>query len=386
MRGKHKNPLIHALAVVSRERLRRRIAGAVNWKPLDAPEPGCTAIVGVCSRLPGVLAATMRCLNMSRWPELRRVILAVDCTSETFPAHIRQAVEQAYPELHIDFIFYSADQAMLTAKLELPFVYSWMSWCIALADTRTEHVLIHDYDALVLGPTLASRYCAFVGSGAKIQGISWYKSNGIEETDRLATTFEAFVDASWLRSFQPIMLFNKLRVIHGRSIDMDTTLDIQQRNLAGNQRTVMPMDLAELVHPSQMVHQYTMFRHSPGAALPCFSMPMVPFFAHLGGDAASMEYATEHLLIDSIDKVDLLGDGTRFNLSQLALPQVDWALKQMVQAYLALRVAPDPLVFRYGLALYRAIGAEERTFWLGDFTSSQRVWVAEASGLAQVSM
>lgn len=379
MRGKHSNPLIHALATVSRERLRWKIAGAAKWDRLVAPDPGCTAIIGVCSRLPDVLAATVRCLHRSRWPELKRLVLAVDCTRESFPEAMELAVKQTYPDLRIDFLFYSQAQAALTKKLELPFVYCWLSWCNALAEVRTQHVLVHDYDALVVGPTLDSRYREFVRSGAKFQGISWYKSNGIEEADRLATTFEAFVDVPWLRSFDPIMLFNKLRVVDGRSLDLDITLDIQQRTLSGSERAIMPMDLDQLVHPSQMVHQYTMFRHSPGAALPCFSVPMIPFFAYLGGNKRLLEHATAHLEADKADHIDFLGDGTQFNFLQLGLAQVDWALKQMVKAFLALEIAPDPKVFRYGLGLYRIIGAEQPDHWRGDFTAEQREWIEAAS-------
>lgn len=377
MRGKHGNYLIHGLATLQRDWLRWKIAGSIKWDGLDAPEPGCTAIVGVCSRLPDVLAATMRCLNMSRWPELKRVVLAVDCTRDAFPTGIEARVKAAYPELQIDFLYYTPEQWGMTKKLELPFVYCWLSWCIALAQVRTQHVLIHDYDALVLGPTLASRYRKFVDSGAKAQGISWYKTNGVEEADHLATTFEAFFDVPWLRSFEPVQLFNKLRLVDGRSIDFDITLDLQ-RHLPESQRTAIPMDLDQLVHPSQMVHQYTMFHHSPGQALPCFSVPMIPFFAYLGGNHGMLEQAIGHLEAGNREDIDFLSDGTRFNFTQLTATQVDWILKQMVQAFVALGVAPDPQVYRYGLGLYRIIGADAAANWLGDFTPAQRDWI-EAS-------
>ena len=375
MQGKHSSPLVHSLAVVAREYLRWQIADAVKWTPLEQPEAGCTAIIGACSRLPDVLGATLRCLDMSSWPELKRVIVAVDCTREAFPAGIEPAIVQAYPNLKIDFFYYTPKQAALTSKLQLPFVYCWLSWCIALAEVRTAHVLIQDYDALVMGRALETRYREFVRSGAKIQGISWYKSNGVEEADHLATTFETFVDAAWLRYFRPILLFNKLRVIDGRSIDMDITLDIQQKYLRADERTITPMNLEQLVHPSQMVHQYTMFRHSPGAALPSFSIPMIPFFAYLGGNQRMLEHATEELGSKAIDNLDFLGDGTHFNFSKLTLANVDWALKQIVQAFVALNIPTDSKIVQYGIALYRMIGADKAEYWRGDFTPLQREWI-----------
>ena len=114
-------------------------------------------------------------------------------------------------------------------------------------------MLFHDYDALVFGHALAERYNTFVTSGAKVQGVSWYQGNGIETKDHLATTFEAFMDTTWLRSSKPLALFNKVRSVQGRSIDFDTTLDLQHRTLVLSERAIVPMCLPELVHPSQMI-------------------------------------------------------------------------------------------------------------------------------------
>jgi hypothetical protein len=382
MRGKHHNLLIHGLAFLQRERLRGKISSAISWQPLLNPEPGCTAIIGVCSRLPAALPATLRCLHGARWPELKRVLLVADCTEEqfavAFPAELRAQLSAACPGLPLEFFFYTPQQAALTQQLELPFVYSWLSWCLGVAQVNTQHVLLHDYDALILGPALAARYREFAASDAKVQGISWYKANGVEESDRLATTFEAFFDVPWLRSHRPVQIFNKMRVLNGRSVDMDTTLDLQHRDLPEAQRTIVPMDLAQLVHPSQMVHQYTLFRHSPGAPLPCFSIPMIPFFALLGGSPGMLEQAIAQLESSSRDQLNLLSDGTLINLTQLDIAQVDWALKQMVQALSALGVAPDPRLYRYGVGLYRIVGAPPEAEWLGDFTPAQRAWITAA--------
>jgi hypothetical protein len=382
MEGKHEKWIVHALATLSRERLRSKVARLVDWEPLVAPDRGCTAIIGACSKLPDILMANLRCLWASRWPELRRVVVVVDCAEGVFPPEIERDIKSAFPELNAMFLYYSAEQTAFVESLRLPFIYSWLSWCIALKHTRTSHVLFHDYDALVLGPKLGERYRSFVASEAKVQGIRWYQSNGIESEDHLATTFEAFMDTAWLRSSQPVALFNKLRVVRGRSIDFDTTLDLQHRLLGPSQRTIMPMTPDELVHPTQMIHQYTMFRRSPAAALPCFSIPMIPFFRDLGGCTEAIEHATQALELMEREELDLLGDGTRINLSALDVAQVDWLLKQIVQACIALSLAPDHRVYVYGRALYRIVGTPADLIWRGDFTDEQRAWIDAA---AQVS-
>jgi hypothetical protein len=257
-----------------------------------------------------------------------------------------------------------------------------MSWCIGISHTQTRRLLLHDYDALILGRSLGERHRSFVDSRAKVQGITWYHVNGLEEADRLATTFEAFFDTQWLRSLQPIELFNKLCIRHGRSIDFDTTLEAQDRLLTPGERTLAAMPLTELVHPSQMIHQYTMFRRNPAAAQPCFSMPMIPFFAYLSGMDGAIERATSMLEGGNKERLDMFGDGTWINLSLLTVANVDWSLKQMVQALLALRIEPDPAIHRYGTALYRAIGASENLLWRGDFTDAQREWIDRAAEVA----
>ena len=373
MQGKHSSIFKHAAAWLYRERVRRQLSPLVSWRPLDAPEPGCTAIIGMCSRLPRVLGANLRCLIAARWPELRCIIIAVDATREAFPLDANELMA-TYPGIDIKVVHYSDEQSRFAEDIKLPFVYSWMSWSIALAEVQTRDVLIHDYDALVFGETLRRRYEEFVRSDAAIQGVSWYAVNGLTAADRLATTFEAFANVPWLRSLPPVSLFNKIGIKDGRSIDYDTTLHIQDRLLRPEQRTCMPMDLDELVHPSQMIHQYTMFRKFPGRALPSFSMPMLPLFAALSGKPEAFDAAAQSLRAAPRDAVDLAGDGTPMNLQQLGVPQVDWTLKQMIQAVLMLELPHNPALMNYGAALYDHVGAtlEQRE---GDFTPRQREWM-----------
>jgi hypothetical protein len=106
---------------------------------------------------------------------------------------------------------------------------------------------------------------------------------------------------------------------------------------------------------------------------------MIPFFAYLGGNTRAIETATLALNNGDPSDVDLIGDGTRINLAMLNVEQVDWALKQMVQAMERLGLAPNPMIHRYGAALYRAVGAPEEMVWRGDFTASQREWISLAA-------
>ena len=266
----------------------------------------------------------------------------------------------------------------LTEQLRLPYVYSWLSWSIALGHTRTRVALLHDYDALVLDRSLLARYREFVSAGAAIQGIRWYEGNGVKADDRLATTFEAFLDVGWLRSFQPIEMFNQIGVVKGVSRDYDTLLEIQHRHTPSARRAVVGMGEASLVHPSQMIHQYTMFRKQPGADLPSFSIPMIPFFAFLSGRLDALPAATARLRQARSRVLDFLGDGTLVSFARLDTGSVDWALKQMVRVCVHRNIPPFGALYDYGAALYTSAGARESKLWSGDFTIEQRQWIAKA--------
>ena len=149
------------------------------------------------------------------------------------------------------------------------------------------------------------------------------------------------MDAIWLRTADPVDLFNKFEIIDGRSIDFDTTLDFQYRKSKAEERTVVQMSLDELIHPSQMICQYTMFRRYPARLLPCFSIPMIPFFDYLSNTGKSLTGPTGVLENGHLSDLDLLGDGTRINLSMLNVAHVDWLLKQIAQACCALSIPPD---------------------------------------------
>ena len=379
MRGKHRNPLLHAAAWARSWRLRQRLKGLVNWEPLDDPQPGCTIVIGMCSRLPSLLVANLRCLAASRWPDLKAIVVAVDAPDILGRETVEVAAKAMFPGIPVEFAYYSEVQASVARRINLPCPHAWLSWCVGISRVRTRHVLIHDYDALILGRGLERRYRTFCESNAVVQGVTWYATNGIEEADHLVTTFEQLCDASWLRSLAPLDLFNVLRVKDGRSIHYDITLDVQERLLNPDQRQVEPMTADELVHPSQMIHQYTMFKRRPAKRLPCFSVPLIPFFSFLGGDDGAIARATQALRNSNSQRVDLVGDGTLMNLELLDTVQVDWALKQIVQAAVRLGLPPSHAIYEYGTALYSSARSTPECVWKGDFTPAQRHWIDAAS-------
>jgi len=379
---KYKTYLPFLIAKVHKDIKRYRISKLFSWEPLPSLESGCTAIIAMCSRIPYVLGANLDCLNRSQWKELKEVIITVDAEKGALPDGFEDEIIQKFPQLKITFFYYNHQQAELSAKISDPFIYSWLSWAICFNHVRTKTVLIHDYDALLLSSSaLEKRYHAFLESGAKIQGITWYKTNGFVTEDHLATTFEAFADVNWIRSFPPIKGYNKVAIFKGRKVDYDTYLDIQANHTPENQRTMIPMSLNEVVHPSQMITYYMRFRNSPGKLLPCSAVTMIPFFHWLSGQENAMTNATLALQQESPKRVELLQDGVLFNFSLLETSAVDFMLKLMVQVLVSHQANPFKAFFDYGTALYQVCKTPEGKIWVGDFTDAQREWIEAAKAL-----
>ncbi|BAP57960.1 hypothetical protein THII_3663 [Thioploca ingrica] len=382
MASKYQSYFHFLVAKFYRNYRRYQIAKLITWEPLPPLEEGCTAIIGMCSRIPYILGANLYCLSKNRWSDLKAIIIAVDAEKSSLPAGFEEEVIKQFPELKLTFIYYNHRQAQFTAQVNDPYIYSWLSWSLCLNHIWTKTALIQDYDALILGKEiLAKRYQAFSESGAKMQGITWYKGNNFVVEDHLATTFEAFIDVNWIRSFPPVMGHNKFGIFKGRQVNYDTYLDIQANYTPESQRTVMPMSLEDLAHPSNLITQYMRFRNSPGKPSLCFSIPMLPFFYFLAGRTNAFTIATQALQRGDPEHVDLLGDGVQMNLTLLDIASIDFNFKLILQVLLRYEIKPFKELIDYGIALYQIIKTPVEQIWLGDFTPVQREWIAAAKRL-----
>ncbi|NHA15360.1 hypothetical protein [Thioalkalivibrio sp. XN279] len=307
---------------------------------------------------------------------MTKVIVVVDGPAGCIDPAIESQATAVLSGTPLKFFYYSARQSAIAEKLCLPYLYSWLSWSIGISHATTRHILLHDYDALLLDNSITNRFSLFKESKAKVQGISWYNVNGICRDDRLATTFEAFVDLEWLLGFPPIKMFNQIGYKSGHTRDYDTLLELQHKHLEPEKRAIVPMNEESLVHPTQMIHQYTMFRRDPHKAMPCGSLPMIPFFEWLSGADSAIRAVTQRINSSANPAaVDFFGDGRMLNFSLLHIDSVDWNLKQMVRVCARLKIAPYKPLIDYGHSLYRLVSAPNDRIWRGDFTEEQRRWI-----------
>lgn len=375
MGQKYPNYIAFVIAKLIRTYQIFRLYNLVRWNNQEPLEPGVTAIIGIDAKSWGIVKANLRCLIANQWSDLKTILIIVNQERNTLTQSYETQIKQEFPETNIRFLYYNSDQYKIATRFNVPYIYSWLSWSIVIGETKTQTVLFHDFDALILSKSLKTRYLLFKESGVKVQSIDYYKSNGLTVADNLGTTFEAFVDVSWLKSFPPIMLFNRVYNYNDRLIEFDTLLYLQAICLNPTERTIVPMSFADLVHPTQMIHQYTMFKRLPGKALPCTSVIMIPFFYFLSGETQILTHATQALQTSSKESINLLNDGVIMNLSRLTTVDVDWVLKQILQAIVSLQIPPCADIVDYGTALYKVCATPPELYWLGDFLPEHRKWL-----------
>lgn len=373
MQEKYKNRLHFLIAKLYRDFLRHRVSKLISWRDTIL-QPGCSVVIGMCSRIPDILIINLRYLEGNIWEDLKEVLIVVDNEDGCLPHNFEQKILTRFHKLNIRFLYYTPQQALFAERY--PICYAWLSWCIGFNEANTQTAFIHDYDALLIDNTLKERYQKFVNSSLKIQGVSIFGGSGnIAFEDNLVRTWETFIDLEWIKSFPPVKLFYRLGLLKTRWVDYDILLDIQANNMSVDQRAIVPFSFDELVHPSQMIRQYTRFRKSPGKRLPCSTIIALPFFYFLSGRTEALSQATQALKYQPMNSVDLIGDGTLINLSLLNTPSVEFVLKLMLRVFINLNIKPFKDFFDYSNMLYSVSRTSRENLWKGDFTQEQYTWL-----------
>lgn len=286
-----------------------------RWKPLKDPAEGYTIIMGCMKAMAAVAIANLRQCALMKCPRLHEMVLVFDCPASEIPASVQDAVREISPSLKIRVFSYSKWQCWFAHLVNWPWIYSWLSWCVALGQVRTRAVIVHDLDALPMDPGLFEQiYHNWLDSKAEFCGIRWYVGNGVIEEMHVVTTFELALDAVYVRErFRPFDLFNKLHLVDGRLVDFDTMLYAQW---TGPPRAACPILETQLVHPSQLITQYTdlvagrsNFRGKPNL------LPILLYFLYLGGDEAPLTAAGPLIAKKESDQIQAFGrsafiDGT----------------------------------------------------------------------------
>jgi hypothetical protein len=317
----------------------------VHWEPLQAPAPGYTVVIACMRTLPEVLLANLRALERCDFAAAREIVLVFDCAPAEVPEAVRQAVTRLTGRVPTRILGYDKRQLGVARTIDWGWVYAWLSWCIGIGAARTGRVLLHDLDALILDPQ------AFDHAHARAEkerlhflGVRYYEGNGVTLAMGLPATFELSLDAAWLRAnFRPFDVFNRLRVIDGNLIDFDTMLWVERQSPA---RAVMPIRESQLLHPSQMICNYTDLRCGRATVRERpHSLLMLPWFVHLGGSSEPLRLAGEQLAVRETGAVPMFG--LQAPIVHLPPEHFAWTEKQIRRGEQALFGGTRPEVAAY---------------------------------------
>lgn len=334
MNGKYRSWLKYAAARGKWGMVRAVMGGMSSWEEIKAPELGYEMVIGCPGGLISILGANLEAVSRQDLTSCRRIICVVDWPLEELEAKwgkVEPNLKDRFSQLPLEFVYYTRLQAWVMRKLGYPAGYCWFSWQLGLGRVKTKYALLHDFDAFVLERGLLERrYREAVLSGVRWLGQRWYEGNGVERSDKLATTFEMFVDVEHVRRrYRPVDLFNKIDLFKGRSVEFDITLWCQaqewmERNAEGVAAAVDMLE-EEYVHPSQVVHQYTELTHKPGYVPPGKNrLPFVAYLLDLAGDEAILERAAEEVR----DKGGFTLGGKWVDLGRTDAEHIEWLFKQ----------------------------------------------------------
>lgn len=332
-----------------------RLRGLVSWQRLQSPSSEYTVVIASMLRLWPVLIANLRLIARMNLDGMREVVVVFDCEEQEIPqGALDQIAELSGRGLKVRLMGYTAKQAAVARSIQWGWVYSWMSWCIGIGSASTRWVMLHDLDALPIDQKLFEHLAQTAQRhDVQFQGARFYAGCGVVADMGLVTTFEMVLDAQWLRSQSvPFDGFNKVRIVDGRSVDFDTFLSVQRR---APRRRVEPIAEHQLVHPSQLVCQYT--DHIAGRrdrTSPINRLPILAYFMRLGDRSSDLNTLASGIADPARESVLLWGKP--LNIGSIPPETWAWMEKQIRRVEQHLFGATRPEIEEFLIGFKRRAG------------------------------
>lgn len=344
-------------ALATRAALRGLLRLTAYWRPLSEPAEGYTVVVGVPWQLWPLVDIPLRSLQRAARRHCCEVLLAVDTTIPAFQkAYGGTALEEKlaeFADVHPRALFYNPLQQLISRMIRWNWVDCWLTWSLGVAEAGTRHVLLHDFDAVVIDPAFLDRhYLKARDEGLAFLGICADPCYEGYHGQTVLMTIELLADAAALRSrFAPVDLFNRVRMWDGARIECDIFRDVQLR--MGTERSAVHATPGmQIVHPTQMVSQWHQLQRSRQAFRPSPSTPLffIPYFRYLGGAKDAMAQLTESL---EAGQTHVMLEGKTLDVSGLDAAGRAWIGTQLRQLESYFASAPRDEVIRYAEAIER---------------------------------
>lgn len=339
-----KQRLKQSVRAIGLRLLRGVLPWTLRWKPIENPKDGYSTIIACNAGLAPMLAGNLEMIRRQNRTHLEEVIIVFDRTRGGMDDSFEADIKTRFPQLPLRFLYYTPLQALVAHAACSPWVYCWMSWCIAIAAVTTRYVFLHDFDAMLIRPNFCEdRFAAIKQQGVEYLGIQLYRWGDISAEDGFVQTFELMFDAAFVRkTFKPITMFNQFRTYKGRRVEFDSFLDAQY--LAGK-RSMIPAKDDDLIHPGQVISQFIRLMHYRGYVPPDKNnLFWIPYFILIGGDQRSLDDLTRQM--ETTPK-DVTFFGKHMNLRDLSAVHVEKMTREMLTLETAVAGTTRPVVKRY---------------------------------------
>jgi hypothetical protein len=250
---------------------------------MEVPSPGYSIVVACHHRFPEMLIANLRLLARQDLTHMDRLIIVFDTVPDDRLAAIELRMLRDFPAFRIQFLYQTHYQARLLGLINWGWVDCWLSYCKGIDAATTRYVMLHDMDAMLLRQDIVEeRFAAIRERDDQYVGQGWYVGNGIEERHQIVYIVELMFDAIFLKErFHPLDLFNQVTTLHGSRVHLDTLLYPQ---LVAGRRSVLPIAEDDMVHPSQVISQFSHLTNRRGYVPPAVNnLFFIPYFLQLAG-------------------------------------------------------------------------------------------------------
>lgn len=317
-------------AFLRRAPIRALIRPLINWQPLFKPQNGYTIVIACHHNFPDMLVASLKLLCRDDLPNLQETIIVIDSPATEKLKRAEARFLATFPKLKIRVIYQSWIQSKVSRLISWGWVDCWLSYCAGLAATTTKIAMLHDMDAMILKRGLIeARYRHFAASNAEFMGYLWYNANGITPEMKICVIVEMFLDVEHLRSrFRPIDLFNRVDIYRKVRLDFDTLLYPQ---VLSGKRIVKKIGEEEMVHPSQVISQFTYLAYNKKYIPPAENnLFFIPYFLHIADADGALTEMVNAIRQSSRNRV-VPFYGYRMNMGRLSRDHFRWICKQILR-------------------------------------------------------
>lgn len=298
---------------VGREVVKATLSPMLRWKPMAAPEPGYTVVLGVPWDLRHLLPVNVKFMARTDLSGMKRLHVVFDRRKRPGMDELEASVRKEFPHIPFEFSHYPGMAGRVIEKVNVSTFYNSMNTVIALGACRTKYAILHDFDLFPIDPryfaevhrTLAERKLRFAG-------IEATPFDGLSEDEKIVGTWCLGIDVEWLRAnWRPIDCFHRVAEFNGRKLNLDPYSWIQTKT--PERDLVTTLDRTAFCHVQNLCSTYLRFITGRKASI-VWRLHYVWYLETLTGNTANfdaalaaMENATSSTLVVNAYEVDFKG-------------------------------------------------------------------------------